>query len=93
MNIFKKIQNLPAHKKKIIFWSVLIVVGFLLLFFWGKNFAEKIRSLKVQNFLEEFKIPKILEEFKKIPKPSEDDLEKIEGIIKGAENQQKTNNK
>ena len=93
MNILRKIQNLPASKKKLIFWSVLIAIGFLLLFFWAKNFSKKIQTLEGPKFLEELKIPEFKDKFKNIPKPPKDDLKKLGEMMKAIDNQQKINNK
>ena len=72
---------------------MLIIVGFLLFFFWGKNFSKKIQNLSSKKFLEELKLPKFQEEFKNIFQPSGDDFKKLGEVMKEMEKQQKTNNK
>ncbi len=85
MNILQKIQGLSDPKKKIIFWLILIIVGFLLLFLWGKSLSKKIQNLHGQDFLEGLKFPKLQEKIKNISQPSKDDFKKIEEIMKTLE--------
>ena len=84
MGILEKLRRQPEHVRKIILWSVVILVGFVLLFFWVKNFSKRIKSFEEQNLLDLIKLPKFQEEIKKIelPKIPEEELKKIEEAIK-----------
>jgi len=84
LGILEKLRRQPEHVRKIILWSVVILVGFVLLFFWVKNFSKRIKSFEGQNFLDLIKLPKFQEEIKKIelPKIPEEELKKIEEAIK-----------
>ena len=66
---------------------MVILVGLGLLFLWGKNFGQKIKSLPGQKFLEELKLPKFQEELRglEMPKMGEEELKKIEEMMKEAE--------
>ncbi len=86
MDILQKIRNQPKHIRKIIFWSALILLGLGLLFFWSKDLSKKFDGLKNKKFLEEFKISEFKAELNKIPKPSDEDLKKIEELMQEVEN-------
>ena len=43
MNFLKKAQTLPEPKKKIILWSVVIIIGLALFILWAKNAQEKFK--------------------------------------------------
>ena len=47
-NTLKKLQSLPEKKKKIILWSVVIILGLALLTFWFKGFRERVESLDME---------------------------------------------
>jgi cytoskeletal protein RodZ len=68
MSFFKKIQNQPEHTRKIIFWSIIIVVSLILMFWWIKNFQKRLENFKKQEIIEQFKIPSFKEELKGVPK-------------------------
>jgi uncharacterized membrane protein len=76
----KKIQNLPLIKRKIIFWTIIIIFGLVLFTAYVLNIKHKIETFPLQKSLEELKIPQLKEEFKKLPKF---EIEKPFGEIKG----------
>ena len=67
MNTLEKIQNLSERTRKIIFWSVIIIMGIILLCFWINNFQKKLKNLETEKIKEELKIPSLEEEFKNLP--------------------------
>ena len=87
LNLLTRLQNLPANIRKLILWLIVILVGLGLLFLWGKNFGQKIKSFQSQKFLEELKLPKFQEELRglEMPKMGEEELKKIEEMMKEAE--------
>jgi uncharacterized membrane protein len=76
----KKIQNLPLIKRKIIFWAIIIIFGLILFATYILNIKHKIETFPFQKSLEELKLPRLKEEFKKLP---EFEIEKPVGEIKG----------
>jgi len=83
MTFLEKIRNLPETRKKIIFWSLIIIIGLGLFLLYFKNIQNNIKKLKSINFKEELKMPDFSEELKglpkiEMPKISEEELRKIE---------------
>jgi len=68
MNVLEKIQKLPKRTRKIIFWTVLILITFIFSFFFIKNIQNRLQGLKTEDFKEDFKIPALEEELKNLPK-------------------------
>ena len=82
MKFIEKVQNLPEKKRKIIFWSVIIALGILLLVCWGIITKKRVETFKPKEFKEELKIPSLNIE---IPEINQDDLEKLEEMLKNNE--------
>lgn len=59
MNYWEKIQKLPESKRKIILWLIVIIIGFILLTFWVRNFRESLKNFKTETFEKEFNFPKL----------------------------------
>jgi len=86
MTFLEKIRHLPETRKKIIFWSLIIIIGLGLFLLYFKNIQNNIKKLKSVNFKEELKMPDFSEELKSLPKIempeiSEEELRKIEEEI------------
>jgi hypothetical protein len=47
-NFFKRIQDLPEERKKIILWSIVAVLALILLSWWFNNFKAKMNALQSQ---------------------------------------------
>ena len=82
----KKIQNLPESKKKIILWSIVIIVGFFIFVLWIKNTQEKLKSFPKG----ESKIPSLKQQLEglpriEMPEISEEELKKLEEELKKSE--------
>jgi hypothetical protein len=77
MDFLKKLQNLPESKRKIIFWSIIIVLGVGLLIWYVKSCQKRLEGFKVEEFKEELNLPSFGEGLKGLQ-----DLEmpKIEGL-------------
>ena len=67
-NFFKKIQGLPESKKKIILWSIVIMLGLILLIWWIKNVQEAIRGFQKEELKKELNVPILEEKLKEMPK-------------------------
>ncbi len=86
MTFLKKIQNLPEGKRRIILWSIVIIVGFFIFALWIKNTQGKLKSfqgggLNLPSLKEELKgMPKI-----EMPEISEEELKKLEEELKKSE--------
>ena len=86
MTFLEKIRHLSETRKKIIFWSLIIIIGLGLFLFYFKNIQNNIKNFKLINFKEELKMPDFGEELKDLPKIempeiSEEELRKIEEEI------------
>ena len=67
MNTLQKIQNLPETKRKIIFWSLIVIIALVLLFFVFNNFKKRLAELETEKLKEELKIPALEEELQNLP--------------------------
>lgn len=67
MNILQKIQNLPESQRKIILWSLVVIIGLVLLIFVFKNFQKRMEKLQTESLKEELNIPLLEEELKNLP--------------------------
>ncbi|MBZ9572067.1 hypothetical protein KJA15_01925 [Patescibacteria group bacterium] len=99
-DFLKRIQGLPLIKRKIILWSIVVILGLILGTLWVKSAQKRIRGFQKEEFFEELKLPELeeeleeelKEELEKLPKNEiEEELEKsieeMEELIKEAEKQ------
>jgi len=66
LSFVKKLQNQPENIKKIILWSIIIVIGLGLLTIWILNFRQKIKEFKKEDLIKGFNLPNFQEDFKEI---------------------------
>ncbi len=59
MKFLEKIQQLPEKKRKIILWSIVIVLAVSLLFWWFNSFQKRIKGFQKEEFIEELNLPEI----------------------------------
>jgi hypothetical protein len=78
----KKIQNLPLIKRKIIFWTILIIFGLILGGLWIISIRRTIEKRPTKDFLEEIKLPELKEKIENLPKPEMPKLEIEENLNK-----------
>ena len=84
-NFLKKLQNQPKYIRKIIFWTIIIIVSLFLGFWWIKNFQGKLKHFQGQGFIEELSPPSFEEEFKSFSQPEVgESLKELEEIIEEA---------
>ena len=98
-DFFKKLQNQPEETRKIILWSVVIIISLGFFFLWLHSVKIKLKSFQKETFFESIEIPQLKEELKeaskmefpeiKIPELSEEELKKLEETMKEA-NQEKS---
>ncbi len=55
--MLQKLRNQPEYIRKIILWSVVVIIGFSLLIWWAKSFQQRIKSFKGEAFQKE--LPKL----------------------------------
>jgi len=67
-NPLPKIQNLPEHKRKIIFWIIIIILALFLLGFYIKNIQKRLKSIEPEELKKEVQLPSLETELKKILK-------------------------
>jgi len=88
MSFFKKIQNLPEEKRKIILWSIVIIFSLVLFSLWFQILKQRLNQIEKEKIKEQLKIPQLEDKLKEIPKIempelklpeiSEEELKKIE---------------
>ena len=66
--MLQKLQNQPENIRKIILWAIVLLVGFLLMIWWGKSFQQRMKSFKEGGFQKELKLPSFNKELKELPK-------------------------
>ncbi|MCX6764682.1 MAG: hypothetical protein NTU58_03235 [Candidatus Nealsonbacteria bacterium] len=71
MNILEKIQKLPVIGRKIMLWTLMIIVSIFLVWLWSKSFNKSLQGVKKEGLLDEFKISDFKEKLEK-------DLPKVE---------------
>lgn len=67
MNFLEKLQKLPLGKRKIILWTVMVVVGIVLAFFFIRIVKNSVRIFGTEEFKKGFNTQKFQEEIKKLP--------------------------
>lgn len=68
MNFLKNIQEQPEHVRKIILWTVVIILGALFLFVWIQSIEIRVQEVKQEDeTFKEFKPPDFNESLKNIP--------------------------
>ena len=82
MKILEKLQQLPQKTRKIILWSVIIVLGAGLLIWWINNFQKRLADFQTEQFIEELNLPKV--ETPQMPAIN-GELEKLKEILEETE--------
>ena len=64
MKILNKLQALPEKEKKIILWSIVIVMVVILFIFYIQNIKKKLESIRGEDIGQELQIPELKEQLK-----------------------------
>jgi len=67
-NFKSRIQGLPERQKKVILWSIMFILGLVLLVFYIRNFQKTLKGFNIERFKEELQLPSFEKEFKELPK-------------------------
>lgn len=84
MNIFEKLRALPEERRRLIFWSILIVISIFFLFLWVVRAKTRLGQLKLEEVKERIPSPP----FEGVELPSgeiEEGLKNLEELIQQAE--------
>ena len=82
MDFIEKLQNKSEREKKIIIWTVLIVIGLILLLLWVYNSKRNIGSLKTEDIIEQIELPAEAEEdIRKAKESTTEDLKELEELL------------
>jgi len=83
MSFIKKLQRQPEYIKKIILWSIVIIVGLGLSIWWIYGSYWRIKKFPKEEFIEKMKLPDFGEELPKIEMPEfpEEELKKLKEEI------------
>jgi len=79
MKFLKKLQALSEKTRKVILWSVVIVLGVCLLAWWFNGLRERITGFESGQFMEGLNLPEI--EMPQMPEISEEKLEELKGVL------------
>ena len=88
MKFLKKIQKLPLEARKIILWTIVIILGIGLTFIWTKHLTKKLRNLRADEFKEQFKLPPLKEKIEEALPEMEAPKELLDLQIPGLETEQ-----
>jgi hypothetical protein len=90
-NFLRNLQSQPDKVKKIILWSTVSVVGFILiLLWWFFIFQRALKNFNSENLKKGFNLPELEEKLGNLPpletpKINEEELKKLEEEIKKIE--------
>lgn len=89
MRFLEKLRRLPEFQRKLILWTIVIVLALVLFILWVRNVREKLRNFPREELREQVQFPALpnveTPEFE-IPKLSEEELKQLEEQLKEAEN-------
>lgn len=71
MKFLAKLQSLPERTRKIILWTVVIIIGLGSLYLLVRNFQQRLKNFEMEEFKEELNIPSLEKELKSLPKLNE----------------------
>ena len=60
MNIiefFRKVQNLPLRQRKIILWTIVVLVGFMLFVVWLKITTKRLGEFRGEEAIKQLNLP------------------------------------
>jgi len=88
----RSIPELSERTRRIIFWTVVIIISLGLLSGWVEITKNRMKSIKGEELKEELGIPHLEEQLKgfpkiEMPKIDEETLKKFEEMLKQAEKQ------
>jgi len=66
-SFLKKIREFDERKKKIIFWSTIVILGIILFLFYIKEVDNKIRNLQNEGAFKNMNIPGLKENMDLVP--------------------------
>ena len=64
----KKLQKLPERTRKVILWSVVILIGLILAILWILNINRVIKNIKKEDLKKELNLEELEENLQEIPK-------------------------
>ncbi len=89
----RRIQDLPLIKRKIIFWSLIIILGLILCSLYVLNIRYRIKNFPIEKSLEKLKFPDFKKEMEKMPKfETGGGMEELKNNIEDAEKMIEENN-
>lgn len=95
-DFLKNIQKQPEDIRKIILWSVVIIISLGFFFLWLHTVKIRLKTFQKEKLFESIGVPQLKEELKempkievpeiKIPELSEEELKQLEEMMKETEN-------
>lgn len=68
MEFLKKIQNLPEAKRKLILWTIVVILALVLFVWWVQGVQKTLKSFRKEELRQHLQLPVLEEELKKLPK-------------------------
>ena len=85
MRLLERLQSLPEKPRKIILWSIVSLLGILLLIWWFSGLQERLAGFQGKQFLEKLNLPDV-----KAPSLPREDLDKLKQELKTIDASQNT---
>lgn len=67
MSFLNKLQALPEKKKKIILWSIMIIMAIFFLWLYIQNVQERMKHIEGKGLREALQVHELEEELKNLP--------------------------
>lgn len=79
MSFLRKLQSQPEQTRKIILWSIVVILGLGLAIWWVGSSYQKLKEFKKEEFIEKINLPDFKERIPgiEIPEISEEGLKKL----------------
>ncbi len=68
MKFLEKLQKQPEYVRKLILWTIIVIVGIGLAIFWIWSSHRRIEGFSKEKFIEEFNLPFLKSKIDKLPK-------------------------
>lgn len=87
MDFIKKLQKQPEHIRKMILWSVVIIIGLGLIIWWIDRSYRKIKEFDKEGFIERLNIDVLEDQLQDLPKIEmpQEELKRLEEKIRKLE--------
>jgi uncharacterized membrane protein YvbJ len=80
MSFLEKLQKKTDNEKKIIIWSVIVIIGLIFIILWVYTSQKSIKVLRAEDVMEGINMPE-REDIPGMEQPKEEDVKALEDLI------------